>query len=65
MYHEDILLRLRGGRVVDAEDIEWLRVMRFYEEKEGVVSQAAHDFCFRCWHIVSCLHLASKLLRRV
>jgi hypothetical protein len=34
VYHRDVLYRLTERRVDSGEDIEWLRVMRFYLEGE-------------------------------
>lgn len=34
VYHRDVLVRLSEGRVESSEDIEWLRVLRFYQEGE-------------------------------
>ena len=41
VYHQDVLARLRESRVESEEDIEWLRVMRFYMEGEVSVFAAA------------------------
>ncbi len=40
VYQRDVLTRLCEGRVEGVNDIEWLRVMRFYQE--GEVSTQAH-----------------------
>lgn len=36
VYHRDVLGRLKEGRVEDVDDVEWLRVVRFYQEGEVV-----------------------------
>ena len=36
VYHKDVTQRLRDSRMSALSDIEWLRVVRFYEEGEVV-----------------------------
>ena len=36
VYHKDVTQRLRDSRMTALSDIEWLRVVRFYDEGEVV-----------------------------
>ena len=36
VYHKDVTQRLHDSRMTSVSDIEWLRVVRFYNEGEVV-----------------------------